>query len=77
MLSPSLKANMEQELKCCNIPTILSDLSFIKYWFISINVGIFLQSERSVLNWTELNSSKCGNRRSLLKMLVVHQLSKL
>ena len=51
---------MEQELhvKCRNIPTILSDLSFIKYWLISKNVGIFLQSERSVLNLTELNSSK-------------------
>ena len=66
MLFPPLKANREQELnvKCRNIPMILSDLSFIKYWLISKNVGIFLQSERSVLNWTELNSSKYGNRRS-------------
>ena len=56
---------MEQELhvKCRNIPMILSDLSII--WLISKNVGIFLQSERSVLNWTELNSLKYGNRRSL------------
>ena len=67
MLFLPLKANREQELnvKCRNIPTILSDLSFINYWFISKNVGIFLQSERSVLNWTELNSMKYGNRRSL------------
>ena len=65
MLLPPLKTNMEQELKCRNIPTILSDFSFIKYWLISKNVGIFLQSERSVLNWTELNSSKYGNRGSL------------
>ena len=65
MLFPPMKANMEQELKCRNIPTILSDLSFIKYWLISKNVGIFLQSERSVLNWTELNSLKYGNRCSL------------
>ena len=67
MLFPPLKANMEQELhvKCRNIPTILSDLSFVKYWLISKNVGIFLQSERSVLNWTELNSSKYENRCSL------------
>ena len=50
MLFPPLKANREQELnvKCRNIPTILSDLSFIKYWLISKNVGIFLQSKRSV-----------------------------
>ena len=62
MLFPPLKANMEQELhlKCRNIPTILSDLSFIKYWLMSKNVGIFLQTERSVLNWTELNSSNMG-----------------
>ena len=67
MLFPPLKAKMEQKLhvKCRNIPTILSDLSFIKYLLISKNVGIFLQSERSVLNWTELNSSKYGNRRSV------------
>ena len=67
MLFPPLKANMEQELpvKCRNIPTFLSDLSFIKYWLISKNERIFLQSERSVLNWTELNASKYGNRRSL------------
>ena len=61
MLFPPLIANMGQELKCSNIPTILSDLLFIKYWLISKNVGIFLQSERSELNWTELNSSKYGN----------------
>ena len=67
MLFPPLKANIEQELhvKCRNIPTILSDLSLIKYWLISKNVGIFLQSEISVLNWIELNSLKYGNRRSL------------
>ena len=67
MLFPQLKANMEQKLhvKCRNIPTILPDLSFIKYWLISKNVGIFLQSERSMLNWTELNSSKYRNRRSV------------
>ena len=63
MLVSPMKANMEQELhvKCRNIHTILSDLSFIKYWLISKNVGIFLQFERSMLNWTELNSSKYGN----------------
>ena len=67
MLFPQVKANIEQGLhiECKNIPTILSDLSFIKYWLISKNVGIILQPERSVLNWTELNSSKYGNRRSL------------
>ena len=56
---------MEQELKCRNIPTILSDLSFIVYWLTSKNVDIYLKSERSVLKWTELNSSKYRNRRSL------------
>ena len=67
MLFPQLKANMEQKLhvKYRNIPTILPDLSFIKYWLISKNVGIFLQSERSMLNWTELNSSKYRNRHSV------------
>ena len=65
MLFPPLKANMEQALNCRNIPTILSDPSFIIHWLISKNVGIFLQSDRFVLNWTELYSSKCGNRRLL------------